>query len=150
MVGPGRLAEPVKIAEVVTNLLHRQHDLEGETILITAGPTQEPLDPVRFISNRSSGKMGYAIAEAAATRGAKVILVSGPVALDAPRGVETIHVDTAQQMHDAVFDRMREADIIVKAAAVSDYHAAEVPQEKMKKTRLWHHSATRANSRHSG
>jgi phosphopantothenoylcysteine decarboxylase/phosphopantothenate--cysteine ligase len=133
MVGPGRLAEPVKIAEIVTNLLLRQHDLDGQTVLVTAGPTQEPIDPVRFITNRSSGRMGYAIAEAAAERGAKVILVSGPVALDAPRGIETVQVETAQQMHDAVLDRMREADIIVKAAAVSDYHAAEVSQEKMKK-----------------
>ncbi|MGA2601496.1 MAG: bifunctional phosphopantothenoylcysteine decarboxylase/phosphopantothenate--cysteine ligase CoaBC [Bryobacteraceae bacterium] len=133
MVGPGRLAEPVKIAEIVTHLLLRQHDLDGQTVLVTAGPTQEPIDPVRFITNRSSGRMGYAIAEAAAARGAKVILISGPVALAAPRGSETIRVDTAQQMHDAVLDRMREADIIVKAAAVSDYHAAEVSHEKMKK-----------------
>jgi phosphopantothenoylcysteine decarboxylase/phosphopantothenate--cysteine ligase len=133
MVGPGRLAEPVKIAEIVTHLLLRQHDLDGHTVLVTAGPTQEPIDPVRFITNRSSGRMGYAIAEAAAARGAKVILISGPVALAAPRGSETIRVDTAQQMHDAVLDRMREADIIVKAAAVSDYHAAEVSHEKMKK-----------------
>lgn len=133
MVGPGRLAEPVKIAQIVTNLVLRQHDLDDETVLVTAGPTQEPIDPVRFITNRSSGRMGYAIAEAAAARGAKVILISGPVALDAPRGIETVRVETALQMHDAVLDRMREADIIVKAAAVSDYHAAEVSQEKMKK-----------------
>jgi len=133
MVGPGRLAEPLKIAEIVTSLLLRQHDLDGQTVLVTAGPTQEPIDPVRFITNRSSGRMGYAIAEAAAARGAKVILISGPVALGAPRGIETIRVETAQQMHDAVLDRMREADIIVKAAAVGDYHAAEVSREKIKK-----------------
>src|SRR5208282_4579166 len=100
--GPGRLAEPEKIAEVVaglgTGLNLRPRDLEGETVLITAGPTQEPLDPVRYISNRSSGKMGYALAEAAAERGARVILISGPVHLPAPLGVTLIRVHTAIEM----------------------------------------------------
>ncbi len=108
--GPGRLAEPERIAEVVAGLLRHSNslarDLEGETVLITAGPTQEPLDPVRFISNRSSGKMGYALAEAAAHRGAQVILVSGPVQLAEPKGVRVVHVRTALEMHDAVFDAL--------------------------------------------
>ncbi len=100
MVGPGRLADPEIIAEAVAAELNRRRDLEGETVLITAGPTQEPLDPVRFISNRSSGKMGYALAAAAADRGARVILVSGPVQLAAPRGVRVVPVRTANEMRD--------------------------------------------------
>ena len=88
MIGPGRLAEPVRIADAVMRAASQNHDLEGETVLITAGPTQEPLDPVRYITNRSSGKMGYALADAASTRGARVILVSGPVSLTPPQGVE--------------------------------------------------------------
>ena len=111
-------------------------DLEGETVLITAGPTQEPLDPVRYISNRSSGKMGYALAEAAAQRGAHVILVSGPVQLPEPRGVRVVHVRTALEMHDAVMEHLSEASIIVKAAAVADYHLAQVPRHKIKKTAM--------------
>lgn len=134
--GPGRLAEPEKIAGVVAGLTYRSRDLDGETVLITAGPTQEPLDPVRFISNRSSGKMGYALAEAAADRGAQVILVSGPVNLAAPRGVHVVQVRTALEMHDAVMEHLGEAGIIVKAAAVADYHLAEVPRHKIKKTAM--------------
>jgi phosphopantothenoylcysteine decarboxylase/phosphopantothenate--cysteine ligase len=138
--GPGRLAEPARIADVVANLRsglsNHSRDLEGETVLITAGPTQEPLDPVRFISNRSSGKMGYALAEAAAERGAEVILVSGPVQLAEPRGVRVVHVRTALEMHDAVFAHLSEASIIVKAAAVADYHLAQVPRHKIKKTAM--------------
>jgi phosphopantothenoylcysteine decarboxylase / phosphopantothenate---cysteine ligase len=138
MVGPGRLAEPDRIAEAVMSVAatrHKvRHDLEGETVLITAGPTQEPLDPVRYLSNRSSGKMGYALAEAAATRGARVILVSGPVALAAPADVETIPVRTAAEMRGAVMDRLEQATMIIKAAAVADYHRANPPQEKVKKT----------------
>ena len=111
-------------------------DLEGETVLITAGPTQEPLDPVRFISNRSSGKMGYALASAAVERGAQVILVSGPVQVKEPRGVRMIHVRTARQMHDAVLEHLSEAGIIVKAAAVADYHLSQVPRNKVKKTAM--------------
>ena len=103
--GPGRLAEPDRIADVVANLGITSKDLEGETVLITAGPTQEPLDPVRFISNRSSGKMGYALAEAATQRGAHVILISGPVHLPAPSGVTLIRVRTAVEMRNAVFRR---------------------------------------------
>ena len=136
-VGPGRLAEPEVIADRVVSLKRaprRIQDLEGETVVITAGPTQEPLDPVRFISNRSSGKMGYAIAEAATARGAHVILISGPVALPPPAGVHVIHVETAKQMRSAVLENLEAASIIIKAAAVADYHVANVPQQKMKKT----------------
>ena len=132
--GPGRLAEPERIANIVASLGIQRRDLEGETVLVTAGPTEEPLDPVRFISNRSSGKMGYAIAQAAAQRGAQVILISGPVNLPEPHGVSVFRVRTAVEMHDAVMDRLGEATIIVKAAAVADYHVARVPQHKIKKT----------------
>jgi phosphopantothenoylcysteine decarboxylase/phosphopantothenate--cysteine ligase len=134
--GPGRLAEPERIADVVAGLSFGSRDLEGETVLITAGPTQEPLDPVRFISNRSSGKMGYALAEAAAQRGAQVILVSGPVQLTQPHGVRVVHVRTALEMHDAVIEDLNEASIIVKAAAVADYHLAHVSPHKIKKTAM--------------
>jgi phosphopantothenoylcysteine decarboxylase / phosphopantothenate---cysteine ligase len=134
--GPGRLAEPERIAGVVAGLGFQRRDLEGETVLITAGPTQEPLDPVRFISNRSSGKMGYALAEAAAQRGAQVILVSGPVQLREPAGVRVVHVRTALEMHDAVMSHLAEAGIIIKAAAVADYHLSSVPQHKVKKTAM--------------
>src|SRR5947209_10757493 len=103
MTGPGRLAEPAEIADAVRSAVQQRTDLEGETVLITAGPTQEPLDPVRYISNRSSGKMGYALAEAAAARGARVTLVSGPVHLAPPRGVEVIPVRTAVEMREKVF-----------------------------------------------
>lgn len=131
-VGPGRLAEPDAIADAVASLTTSKQDLEGETILITAGPTQEPLDAVRYLSNRSSGKMGYAIAEEAAARGAKVILVSGPVNLPALQNV--IHVQTAAQMFDAVMSHLEESTIIIKAAAVADYHRSDAPQHKVKKT----------------
>jgi phosphopantothenoylcysteine decarboxylase/phosphopantothenate--cysteine ligase len=140
MTGPGRLAEPDRIADVVANLAltstlgRALKDLEGETVLITAGPTQEPLDPVRFISNRSSGKMGYALAEAAAERGARVVLISGPVHLPAPQSVELIRVHTAIEMRNAVFEHLADATIIVKSAAVADYHLSRVPQHKVKKT----------------
>jgi phosphopantothenoylcysteine decarboxylase / phosphopantothenate---cysteine ligase len=131
-VGPGRLAEPEAIADAVASLTTTKRDLEGETILITAGPTQEPLDAVRYLSNRSSGKMGYALAEEAAARGAKVILVSGPVNLPAPPNV--IQVQTAAQMFDAVMSHLEESTIIIKAAAVADYHRSDAPQYKVKKT----------------
>lgn len=133
-VGAGRMSEPIEIAEEVDALAYRKRDLEGESILITAGPTQEPLDPVRYISNRSSGKMGYAIAEAAVRRGAHVVLVSGPVSIPAPRNVETIHIRTAQEMHRAVMDRLEDASIIIKSAAVADYYVSDVPKQKLKKT----------------
>jgi phosphopantothenoylcysteine decarboxylase/phosphopantothenate--cysteine ligase len=132
--GPGRLAEPERIADIVAGLSSHRRDLEGETVLVTAGPTEEPLDPVRFISNRSSGKMGYALAQAAVQRGARVILVSGPVRLPEPAGVSVIHVRTATEMRDAVMEHLAEAGIIVKSAAVADYHLSRVPQHKVKKT----------------
>jgi phosphopantothenoylcysteine decarboxylase/phosphopantothenate--cysteine ligase len=140
MTGPGRLAETNQIADVVASLgltsspVKASKDLDGETVLITAGPTQEPLDPVRFISNRSSGKMGYALAEAAGERGARVVLISGPVHLPAPPGVTLIRVHTAIEMRNAVFEHLAEATIIVKSAAVADYHLSRVPQHKVKKT----------------
>jgi phosphopantothenoylcysteine decarboxylase/phosphopantothenate--cysteine ligase len=134
MVGPGRLAEPDAIADAVANLTNPKRDLEGEVVLITAGPTQEPLDAVRYLSNRSSGKMGYAIAEDAAARGARVILITGPVNLPEPRNVEVVHVQTASQMFDAVMKHLAESTIIIKAAAVADYHRSDVPKHKVKKT----------------
>jgi phosphopantothenoylcysteine decarboxylase/phosphopantothenate--cysteine ligase len=134
MTGPGRLAEPERIAGIVANLGTARHDLDGETVLITAGPTQEPLDPVRFVSNRSSGKMGYALAEAAVQRGARVILISGPVHIPEPHGVQMVHVRTAIDMREAVMRHLAEATIVVKSAAVADYHLSKVPQHKVKKT----------------
>jgi phosphopantothenoylcysteine decarboxylase / phosphopantothenate---cysteine ligase len=134
MIGPGRLAEPERIAAAVMEELNRKKDMEGETVLITAGPTQEPLDPVRFISNRSSGKMGYAIAAAAAARGAQVILISGPVQIPPPMGVKVVAVRTALEMRDAVFAHLEGATIVVKAAAVADFHLSHVPPQKVKKT----------------
>jgi phosphopantothenoylcysteine decarboxylase/phosphopantothenate--cysteine ligase len=132
--GAGRLASPDSIAEHVELLLRGKHDFEGESLLLTAGPTQEALDPVRYISNRSSGKMGYAIATAAARRGARVVLISGPVNLAAPAGVEVIAVRTAQEMRKAVLEHLEPATIIIKSAAVSDYYLATIPQQKLKKT----------------
>jgi phosphopantothenoylcysteine decarboxylase/phosphopantothenate--cysteine ligase len=134
MTGPGRLADPAAIVEAIERESRRRQDLEGETVLITAGPTQEPLDPVRYISNRSSGKMGYALAEAAAARGARVILISGPVHLAPPRGVEVIPVRTAVEMRQKVLDNLAPAGIVVKAAAVADFHLSKVPEQKVKKT----------------
>lgn len=134
--GPGRLAEPQEIIQGVLQTINPRRDLDGETILISAGPTQEPLDPVRYISNRSSGKMGYALAEAAASRGARVILVSGPVSLPRPARVELIPVRTAVEMHDSIFAHLEEATVIIKAAAVADYQLVNVPTQKVKKTAM--------------
>jgi phosphopantothenoylcysteine decarboxylase/phosphopantothenate--cysteine ligase len=133
MVGPGRLVEPQEIVEAIERLLAPIHDLAGEVILVTAGPTREPLDPVRYLSNRSSGKMGYAIAEAAAARGARVILVSGPTTLTPPDGVDVIHLETAQEMHDVVLAKLHAATVIIKAAAVADYRPKQVAGRKIKK-----------------
>jgi phosphopantothenoylcysteine decarboxylase/phosphopantothenate--cysteine ligase len=134
MTGPGRLADPEIIAAAIERAAHPRRDLEGETVLITAGPTQEPLDPVRYISNRSSGKMGYALADAAATRGARVILISGPVHLPPPHGVEVVGVRTAAEMRDRVMEHLPAAGIVIKAAAVADFHLSKVPDQKVKKT----------------
>jgi phosphopantothenoylcysteine decarboxylase/phosphopantothenate--cysteine ligase len=134
MTGAGRLADPEIIAAAIVRAGVKRRDLEGETILITAGPTQEPLDPVRYITNRSSGKMGYSLADAAASRGARVILVSGPVHIPPPLGVEVIPVRTALEMREQVFSRLREAGIVIKSAAVADFHLSKVPDQKVKKT----------------
>jgi len=134
MTGAGRMAEPEEIAAAIEREALERRDLEGETVLITAGPTQEPLDPVRYISNRSSGKMGYALAEAAAARGARVVLISGPVHLSAPRGVAVVNVRTAAEMRARVFEHLEPAGIVIKAAAVADFHLSEVPEQKRKKT----------------
>ena len=134
MTGAGRLAEPQAIVDAIERELHARNDLEGETVLVTAGPTQEPIDPVRYISNRSSGKMGYALAEAAALRGARVILVSGPVNIEPPFGVKVVHVETAVEMRNEVFAHLDSADIVIKAAAVADFHLTKVPEHKVKKT----------------
>lgn len=133
-IGIGRLADPEEIANAVLGALGRRHDLAGEILLVTAAGTREALDPVRFIGNRSSGKMGYAIAEAAQSRGARVILISGPSALYPPANCELLRVTTAEEMRTAVLERMNEATLIIKAAAVSDYKPATVAPEKLKRT----------------
>ncbi len=133
MVGPGRLADPDRIAAAVLAVIDSPRDLQGDTVLITAGPTEEPLDAVRFLSNRSSGKMGYALAEAAVARGARVTLVAGPVHLDPPAGVSVIKVRTAEEMRAAVLDHLPEASIVVKAAAVADYRVPAPAAGKIKK-----------------
>lgn len=134
MVGAGRMAEPETIANAVMRTLGRRHDLRGEVVLVTAGGTREALDPVRFIGNRSSGKMGYALAEAARCRGAKVILVSGPSVLHAPPHCELVKVTTADEMRGAVLGRMSEATLVIKAAAVADYRPVAVSAQKLKRT----------------
>jgi phosphopantothenoylcysteine decarboxylase/phosphopantothenate--cysteine ligase len=134
VTGTGRLPDPLRIADHVDALTSTKNDFSSETVLVTAGPTQEALDPVRYISNRSSGKMGYAIAAAAARRGARVILISGPAHLSVPPHVEMISVTTAQEMRKAVFDHLEPATIIMKSAAVADYYVADIPQQKRKKT----------------
>ena len=133
MTGPGRLASIEAIARKVCEVLGLKHDLDGETVLVTAGPTCEDLDPVRFLTNRSSGKMGYALAEAAQRRGAKVILVSGPTALEPPAGVECVPVRTTDEMRRAVLERASESTVVIKAAAVADYRPAAPQEKKMKR-----------------
>jgi len=133
MVGAGRMAEPDAIADAVLNALGRRHDLAGEVVLVTAGGTREALDPVRFLGNRSSGKMGYAIAEAAQTRGARVILISGPSSLYPPSRCEVLRITSAEEMRKAVLDRMKEATLIIKAAAVADYRPLTVSEQKLKR-----------------
>jgi phosphopantothenoylcysteine decarboxylase/phosphopantothenate--cysteine ligase len=135
MTGPGRLAGQEEIIAAVREALHAQRDLEGEAVLVTAGPTCEDLDPVRYLTNRSSGKMGYAVAEAAARRGAKVLLVSGPTSLEAPAGVERVSVRTAEEMHRAVTGRFAECSIAILAAAVADYRPVEKQPQKIKRSK---------------
>ena len=135
MTGAGRLAGQEQIVAAVRETLHFRRDLEGQSILITAGPTCEDIDPVRYLTNRSSGKMGYAVAEAAARRGARVILVSGPTSLDVPAGVHRIDVRTADQMHRAVTEKFSESSIAIFAAAVADYRPAQTLGQKIKRNK---------------
>lgn len=133
MVGAGRLAGNETIVKVVLKALGAGQDLVGETVMVTAGPTREPIDPVRYIGNRSSGKMGYSLAEAALRRGAKVILISGPTALTPPSSAEVVQVQTAQQMREAVMARLEQATIVIKAAAVADFTVRSAAGEKIKR-----------------
>jgi len=133
-VGVGRLAEIEQILDTVEQVLNRRNDLAGRRIVVTAGGTQEPIDPVRHIGNRSSGKMGYALAESARDRGAKVILISAPVALPEPAGIDVIKVRTAAEMKAAVAKAVGRADALIMAAAVADYQPKEVARAKIKKT----------------
>ena len=131
--GPGRMAEPEEILAAMEAVLSAGRDLAGRRILVTAGPTHEPIDPVRFIGNRSSGKMGYAIAEEARARGADVVLVRGPVSLPEPDGMRVVRVETAQEMRDAVMAEAGEVDAVIKAAAVADFRPSEQADHKLKK-----------------
>lgn len=135
MTGAGRLASQQSIIAAVREILHAQQDLRGQIILVTAGPTCEDLDPVRYLTNRSSGKMGYAVAEAAARRGAKVILISGPVNLETPAGVERSNVRTAEEMHRAGNARFAECSVAIFAAAVADYRPVQPASEKIKRNK---------------
>ena len=133
LTGEGRLAEVPEIVGTIRAVLGRQGDLAGTGIVVTAGGTREPIDPVRVITNRSSGKMGYAVAEAARDRGARVVLVAAPTALPDPPGMETTHVESVSQMREAVLDACRNASALIMAAAVSDYKPARVADQKIKK-----------------
>ncbi len=132
-IGMGRLAEPSDIADALDALLAPSLDLEGRTVLVSAGPTHEDLDPVRFLGNKSSGKMGFALAERAAARGARVCLVAGPVALPTPAGVERVDVRSAREMDAALEARFDDADVLVMSAAVADYRPETTSAEKLKK-----------------
>ena len=130
----GRMAEPAEIAACVEDVLNPKRDFEGLTVLVTAGPTREMIDPVRFLSNRSTGRMGYAIAEAAERRGAKVVLVSGPVELPVPAGVQLVPVVSTQDMFKAVTENAKTADVVIQAAAPADFTPESVSSQKIKKT----------------
>jgi phosphopantothenoylcysteine decarboxylase/phosphopantothenate--cysteine ligase len=133
--GPGRLPEPADIVRQVIHCLTTVQDLAGKKIVVTAGGTREPIDPVRYIGNRSSGRMGYAVAKAAAARGAKVVLVSGPSELPCPPGDVTIKkIERASEMREIVLQEYSRADVVVKAAAVADYRPARMAEQKIKKT----------------
>jgi phosphopantothenoylcysteine decarboxylase/phosphopantothenate--cysteine ligase len=134
MTGPGRLASNDAIVSRVLEVLGLREDLKQEVVLVTAGPTRESLDPVRYLSNRSSGKMGYAVAEAAHRRGARTVLVSGPTALKSPDGVELIPVTTAEEMRQAVLGQWPAATVLVKAAAVADFRPRQRVPQKIRKT----------------
>ena len=131
--GKGRLPEPEDLLELCLHAIAREKDLSGRRVLVTAGPTREALGPVRYLTNRSSGRMGYAIAKAAARRGAEVTLVSGPTALPRPGYMEIVDVESAREMFEAVTSRAPDMDIIIKAAAVADYRPADVAEDKIKK-----------------
>jgi phosphopantothenoylcysteine decarboxylase/phosphopantothenate--cysteine ligase len=133
MTGAGRLASVEAIAAAVCGRLGIAHDLENETVIVTAGPTCEDLDPVRYLTNRSSGKMGYALAEAAVRRGARVILISGPTRLDSPQGVEFVSVRSTEQMRAAVVEHLPRATAVIMAAAVADYRPIAPESQKMKR-----------------
>ena len=134
MTGPGRLAANESIVAAVMEALGASQELAGETVLITAGPTREKIDPVRYLTNRSSGRMGYALAEAALRRGARVLLVSGPTSINPPGGAEVIRVETAEEMWKAVMNLLPESTIVIKTAAVSDYKAKSEAAQKIKRT----------------
>jgi len=131
--GPGRMSEPDEILARLEDVIARGRDLAGRRILVTAGPTHEPIDPVRFIGNRSTGRMGYVVAEEARARGADVVLVAGPVSLPEPDGVRVVHVETAQEMYDTVMAEVAGVDVVVKAAAVADFRPARHTDRKLKK-----------------
>ena len=133
-VGKGKMPEPEDLLECVLHALSHEKDMTGLKVLVTAGPTREALDPVRYLTNHSTGKMGYAIAKAAAARGASVTLVSGPVNLKKPPYMEVVDIVSAQDMFDAVTSRAPDQDIIIKAAAVADYRPATVAEDKIKKS----------------
>lgn len=132
--GDGKMPSEETLVEYVVKELAYPKDMQGMKVLVTAGPTQEAIDPVRYITNHSTGKMGYAIAKMAMYRGADVTLVSGPTALEAPMFIDTVPIVSAQEMYDAVMERAKEQDIIIKAAAVADYRPASVADEKIKKS----------------
>src|SRR5262245_5582187 len=132
-LGKGRLAEPAEIVAAAMAMLERRRDLDGQKVLVTAGPTVEDIDPIRFVSNRSSGRMGYRLAEAARDRGARVVLVSGPTALPDPSEVETVRVRSAEEMAAVVGEHARNASIVAMAAAVSDWRPATLAPQKVKK-----------------
>ncbi len=133
MTGPGRLAEQEEIVKAIQQIVHAKHDLAAETVLITAGPTCEDIDPVRYLTNRSSGKMGYALAQAAAARGAHVVLVSGPTSLEKPEQVQRVDVRSTEEMLAAVQSYFAASTIAIFAAAVADYRAAEIAPTKIKR-----------------
>jgi phosphopantothenoylcysteine decarboxylase/phosphopantothenate--cysteine ligase len=133
MTGAGRLVGVEAIARAVCDVLGIRHDFAGETVLVTAGPTCEDLDPARYLTNRSSGKMGYAVAEAALRRGARVILVSGPVAIEPPGGADFVSVRSAEEMRAAMMERLAEATVVIKAAAVADYRPVARQSSKIKR-----------------
>ncbi|MDL1889329.1 bifunctional phosphopantothenoylcysteine decarboxylase/phosphopantothenate--cysteine ligase CoaBC, partial [Nitrospirales bacterium NOB] len=134
--GKGRLADEQRIVAALRTAFHPRRDWSGRRVLISAGPTQESIDPVRYLSNRSSGKMGYALAEAAKVRGAAVMLISGPTALTPPQGIEVQQVITAEEMRHAILSRLPWSDTVIMAAAVADFRPAKPMAHKLKKQRV--------------